>query len=86
VEELRELVKTSDHKKELLKAIRRIWQCEPSEKVIADLEYFAGNVNAERVLLLLKWFFIEQDVTYWTESGRCKLIGFLEEHFDKIIP
>jgi hypothetical protein len=45
---------------------------------------FAGNTKAERVLLLAKWFFIEQDVTYWIESGRNMLRTFFEEQFGKL--
>jgi hypothetical protein len=64
--------------------MRRIWDCEPSTKVIADLKFFAGEMKAERVLLLAKWFFIEQDVTYWTESGRHMLLGAFEDEFGKL--
>jgi hypothetical protein len=52
--------------------------------VITDLKFFAGEMRAERVLLLAKWFFIEQDVTYWTESGRHMLRTFFEEKFGKL--
>lgn len=70
--------------KELLTALRRIWSCENSAKVLEDLKIFRGNARAERVLLLAKWFFIEQDVTYWTESGRHMLRGFFEGKFGKL--
>jgi len=67
--------------KELLTALRRIWDCENSNKVLDDLTLFKGNVRAERVLLLAKWFFIEQDVTYWTDSGRHMLRKGYEDKF-----
>jgi len=67
--------------KELLAALRRIWDCENSKQVLESLKLFKGNAKAERALLLAKWFFIEQDVTYWTESGRHMLRGAFEEKF-----
>jgi hypothetical protein len=83
--EVTELIADSpSHKKELLSAVRRVWECEPSVSVLADLKLFAGNKKAERVLLLAKWFFIEQDVTYWIESGRNMLRTFFEEQFGKL--
>lgn len=33
----------------------------------------------EVVLLLIKWFFIEQDVTYWNYTGRAMLFKALQE-------
>jgi hypothetical protein len=83
--EVTELIADSpSHKNELLTAIRRIWECEPSVSVLAGLKLFAGNTKAERVILLAKWFFIEQDVTYWIESGRNMLHTFFEDQFGKL--
>jgi hypothetical protein len=85
-DELRELIsRSTNHEKEILTALGRIWNCESSSKIIADLKYFAKEPKAERVLLLAKWFFIEQDVTYWTESGRYMLRTFFEEQFGKFL-
>jgi hypothetical protein len=50
---------------------------------LEGLKLFKNNVKAERMLLLAKWFFIEQDVTYWTESGRHMLRGGFESRFGK---
>lgn len=76
------LVATSPaHRVEILTAMRRIWECMDSAEVVSGLALFATNVAAERVLLLAKWLFIEQDVTYWTESGRHMLRGGLEHRF-----
>jgi hypothetical protein len=71
------------HKKEILTALRRIWDCENSKQVLANLKLFKKNVKAERMLLLAKWFFIEQDVTYWTDSGRHMLRDGFESKFGK---
>ncbi len=69
------------HRVEILTALRRIWECSDSAAVVSALALYATNVAAERALLLAKWLFIEQDVTYWTESGRHMLRGGLERRF-----
>ena len=84
VEELKALAKFSGaHAIELLTSIRRIWDCEHSEEVLADLRRFKGNLNAQRSLLLVKWLFIEQDVTYWTDSGRWMLREGIEREIGR---
>jgi len=77
------VVLSAAHKKEILTALRRIWDCENSKQVLDGLRLFKNNVKAERMLLLAKWFFIEQDVTYWTESGRHMLREGFESRFGK---
>jgi len=82
IPEIQKLVSYSQaHRKELLTALRHIWECQDSKQVLQDLKLFKGNIRAERALLLAKWFFIEQDVTYWTESGRHMLRSYIEENF-----
>ena len=81
MEELRQLAESVAEKHELLVALRRIWDCENSTLILANLNHFKGNSIAERMLLLAKWFFIEQDVTYWTESGRHMLRSAFEDKF-----
>jgi len=59
--------------------IQRIYDCvevEPSE--FSDIQFTSGY-PIELVLKLLKWFFIEQDVTYWNYSGRRMLYDGLSE-------
>ena len=72
---------SSESTVEMLAALRRIWDCENSKKVLNELVVLKGNIHAERALLLSKWFFIEQDVTYWTESGRHMLQAAIENQF-----
>jgi len=85
IPEIKELVSVSEaHRHEFLTALRRIWECEDSRQVLADLKYFKGNFRAERALLLAKWFFIEQDVTYWTDSGRHMLRAAIEDQVGKL--
>lgn len=80
IDELHTLTTLSlDHKLEILRAVRRTWDCEEVNGIIAELKLFRGDVRAERALKLAKWLFIEQDVTYWTESGRYMLRQWIEE-------
>lgn len=52
---------------------------------ILDIEYrslqnFSGiDYPTELLVKLLKWLFIEQDVTYWNKSGRAMLMDGLKE-------
>jgi hypothetical protein len=85
VDELKALIANSEeNRKELLNAVQKLWDCEPSTKVLAGLKIFSKNPKAERVLLLAKWFFIEQDVTYWIESGRHMLLGHFVDTFGEL--
>lgn len=45
---------------------------------ISDIELSSGY-PIELVLKLLKWFFVEQDVTYWNYSGRQMLFKGLKD-------
>jgi hypothetical protein len=72
------IIENDEEKLEILNAVDRIYKCEDSAKVIEKLKLFSKSsaanrerfVRVERALLLAKWFFIEQDLTYWTQSGR----------------
>lgn len=64
--------------------LRRVWQCEPPETVQSADRALDGNVDAERILKLAKWFFIEQDLTYWTESGREMLMLGIDAHVNDL--
>jgi hypothetical protein len=78
--ELAELAQQSTaHGDELRGALRRIWECVPPNDVCAALGHFQGSLRAERSLKLARWFFIEQDVTYWTGSGRHMLRSAVED-------
>lgn len=73
--------RSAKHSEELLRGLRQIWECEDSNSVIARLKLFRGDLDAIRALLVAKWLFIEQDVTYWTESGRHMLRDSLEKQY-----
>lgn len=39
---------------------------------------FQTGYTAELLVKVIKWFFIEQDVTYWNYSGRAKLLHAIQ--------
>lgn len=59
--------------------IRKVYHCHE----LNDTEYrglnFPNGHSIELMLKLLKWLFIEQDVTYWNYSGRAKLYDGLKD-------
>ena len=65
----------------LLKAIDRVWNCEESDEVLKDLEVnFKEGFPIDLLLKILKWLFIEQDITYWNYDGRGMLRKAIDEH------
>ena len=66
-------VKKVENKKEYAKVkelIDRIYNCENvSDKEILSLKFKTG-FEIELILKIIKWLFIEQDITYWNWSGR----------------
>jgi len=66
----------------LLKAIDSIWNCEEPDKVLVDLDVnFKKGFPLDLLLKILKWLFIEQDITYWNYDGR----GMLRMAIDKTV-
>ncbi len=61
--------------KKLYNLICKIYNCETIE--YKNLPKFKNGYNSELILKVLKWLFIEQDVTYWNNSGRMMLMNSL---------
>ena len=68
---LRYIVNKKQHKN-LKKEIESIYNCKNTNISYADDEH-------ELILKLCKWFFIEQDITYWANSGRQMLWSEIEK-------
>jgi hypothetical protein len=77
---LTETARASGQTAELRMALSRIWRCERPEQVVESLQALKGSIAVERILKVARWFFIEQDLTYWTDSGRWMLRAALEEY------
>jgi hypothetical protein len=68
-------------KKDLRDAINRVYNCESIDDVLSKYKRLLKAPKCERLLKLLKWMWIEQDVTYWTGDGR----QMLKSHIDEIL-
>lgn len=61
-----------------LQAVESIYNCEPFQVAFT----FCNNLPVvgetyELILKILRWFFIEQDVTYWSGNGRNMLYNHI---------
>jgi len=57
----------------LLKAIESIYNCDPFNASFIfcnNLPDIDEGESYELILKLLRWLFIEQDITYWSGKGR----------------
>ena len=59
------------------KIIDELYNC--NEKNIASIQYVVDGINIELILKCIKWLFIEQDITYWSYSGREMLYKGLKD-------
>jgi hypothetical protein len=66
---------------ELFHAIKEVWECVPPDEIMGSLSILKDHFKTERLLKILRWLFIEQDLTYWIESGRHMLRGKIESEF-----
>jgi len=59
--------------------VTKTYNCEElSDKELTSIK-FENSHDSEMVLKVLKWLFIEQDVTYWNHSGRYMLFNSLSK-------
>jgi hypothetical protein len=66
--------------KRLKKLIDEVCNCkEPSKILKRNRLSFKKGFSVEELLKILKWMFIEQDMTYWTGEGRYMLKGGINE-------
>lgn len=64
----------------LMKAVNEVWLCKEPEDVIGELnKEFKNGFSVELLLKILKWLFIEQDITYWNYDGRGMLKMAIDE-------
>jgi len=82
------LKKKEDPKKyqKLLRAIECVWNCEDPDEVLSKFGdvHFKKGYPTDLVLKVLKWLFIEQDVTYWNYDGRGMLMLAISKTGPKI--
>lgn len=63
-----------------IKLIDDVWNCKEPDSVLErkDKEAFHRGLPLEMLLKILKWLFIEQDITYWNYDGRRMLRKAIE--------
>lgn len=62
----------------LYDSIEAIYNCHEITDEMISISFKTGY-SAEMLLKTIKWFFIEQDVTYWNYSGRKKFMSGIPE-------
>lgn len=72
IEDLLSKQKESSSKtRELMALVRRVWNCEVPDKILkGNSLHFERGWSVELLLKVLRWLFIEQDITYWNYDGR----------------
>ena len=67
-------------------AAQQVYECMKPDDVMDKNPALKGmaNCTAERSLKLLKWMWIEQDITYWTRQGRAMLWEGLSKDLDRL--
>lgn len=73
--------------KALFRAICDVYDCvEPRLAIRREprIKSFSSGLPIEKTLLILKWLFIEQDVTYWLGTGRNMLMHAIEKKVFKL--
>ena len=59
--------------------LRKIYEChDVTEDEINEIHFDSG-FDADHILKVVKWLFIEQDIRYWNNSGRCMTWGIVPE-------
>jgi hypothetical protein len=73
-----------DLKDELFAAICDIYDCAEPQEILTNhprlLELTAG-LPVDKILRIIKWLFIEQDMTYWLGTGRNMFMCSIERAF-----
>ncbi len=69
-----------DYKK-LRELIDAVYECEEPDEAMKRYPNlaFRSGLPVDTVLKILKWLFIEQDLTYWNNSGRRMFMNGIEE-------
>ena len=71
--------RTPSSSRKLLTAIQQIYDLEEPDRVLKHIKMkFGDGYPVDLILKVIKWFFIEQDVTYWNYSGRRMFMSGVE--------
>ena len=64
------VVENPDDGQKLKELITSIYNCEEPNEALMDSCHFTTGLPLDLLLYTIKWLFIEQDMTYWNQSGR----------------
>ncbi|MHB8502911.1 MAG: DNA adenine methylase [Candidatus Acidiferrales bacterium] len=74
-------------KKELYAAVCAVYDCNEIDKILSrrrKLLKIEKGLPVDKTLRIIKWLFIEQDLTYWLGTGRNMLMSAIEKKVFKI--
>lgn len=60
-------------KEELFRAISDVYDCKDTDRILRRrplLRTIREGLPVDKALRIIKWFFVEQDLTYWNGTGR----------------
>jgi len=69
-------------KEELFAAISDVYDCLEPDQVLKNrpgIKAVTTGLPMDKLLKIIKWLFIEQDLTYWLETGRNMLMSGIEK-------
>ena len=70
-----------DRRETLYSAVCDVYDCAESADILRRHDVVAAldvGLPPDKLLHIIKWLFIEQDVTYWLQTGRDMLMGAIE--------
>lgn len=76
-----ELKKAEDPEgyKKLYGLLKKVFECHDLSDEEYSMTSFESGFSSELILKVIKWLFIEQDVTYWNWSGRNMTWGLVPD-------
>lgn len=63
--------------KKLYDLLKRVFECHDVSEEEYSCIHFETGFSAEHILKVIKWLFIEQDIAYWSYSGRTMTWGLV---------
>lgn len=72
---------------ELYRAICDVYDCTEPDEIVSKRRALRGitkGLPIDKILRIIKWLFIEQDLTYWLGTGRNMLMSCIERKVFKI--
>lgn len=64
------VVENPEDRQKLRVLITQVYNCEEPNEDIINSCHFTTGLPLDLLLYAIKWLFIEQDMTYWNQSGR----------------